>query len=240
MDTHIEKTGKDGLIYVEDDGSFVRVYYRCLDPTFTGTGIEVKWDYHSGRKSGKFNVAAGGEMVRILPVLYVQISSKLTISLPKSKYAQIGGPTTFTLDINRGSGKPDPPKILSVDMINATTCRVRYQWVGGGGQLVGRYNLRYATVKGAYGTHIVNTGSSGTYDIKGLKPNTLYHIQASMTNVEGVSSGWGEYHGVYTSGGVKVFYDGMWRNAVPLVKYNGAWKRAQAYVKKNGAWVKTL
>lgn len=248
METYIKPIGKNLLLYVEDDGSFVRFYIRSLDPYFSLMAMSGSCKYHGGTKKFNFNMPVGGELISIGPMLYIQKSGPVSVTVNVSAgntpsgipTTTIGGSTTFTVDINRGSGKPIPPVVLSLHMISATTCRVRFQWRGSGDAMIKQYDLRWRTSLTAGGTLVSKIGTSGTYDLTGLKPNTIYYISVRAVNKKNEIGDWSQPDaGILTTGGAKIFVGNEWRNAIPYVKVNGAWKRAQAYVKVNGAWKRT-
>lgn len=232
-------TGTACTMFIEDDGSFIRFYIRSTDPNFSKNNIQNTYSFPNGKGTFRFNLAAGGAYTQVGSKLYAQKSGKVSWTLKKTGDAKIGGPTTITYEINR-SGDPLPPKIVAVTpKASATNVRdivINYQWRGGGGENAKQYQLGWSRSRSEKPTTVRNVTMSGSYTWSGFGNELAYYIYARMQNTAGKWSAWSEPYPIIVTGGVRVFWDGEWRWAMPYVKHNGAWKRASAYVKTGGVW----
>ena len=237
-----ENTGTQGVLYIEDTGSYVHLGIRCKDPSFTKSNLSFTWKAPTG--SGTINnwtLPSGGGLIPIRSFA-LGVSGDITFTLKATGTTELGGPTTVTKKVSRSEDTPEPPIITEVIMTSATSARVTWNMRKSltGGSNIKNFDVGYSdTNRVAQGTIISNAASAsnygGTRTITGLKPNTFYYVWVRSKNAKGTSP-WSPAKGILTSGGVMVRYMNEWRNAIPYVKFNGVWKPARAYVKRNGAW----
>ena len=237
-----ENTGTQGVLYIEDTGSYVHLGIRCKDPSYTKSGLTFSWN--SPRDSGtqkNWTLPAGGGLIPIRS-FSLPVSGDISWTLHSTGTTQLGGPKTIKKTISRSESTPHSPHITHIRMISATSMFVYWnvrQSIGGGSD-VKNFDLWYSTTPGGEGgTQITNAYPPNNYEgsctITGLKPNTQDHGWVRSRNANG-NSNWSNVRSILTSGGVMVKYMNEWRNAIPYVKVDGVWKPARAYVKRNDVW----
>ena len=237
-----KNTGKQGVLYIEDTGSYVHLGIRCKDPNYTKTKLSFSWKAPTGSETiNNWTLPSGGGLIPILSFA-LGVSGDITFTLKATGTTELGGPTTVTKKVSRSEDTPEPPIITEVIMTSATSARVTWNMRQSltGGSNNKNFDVGYSeTPWVAQGTIIQNAASAsnygGTRTITGLKPNTFYYVWVRSKNAKGTSP-WSPAKGILTSGGVMVRYMNEWRNAIPYVKFNGVWQPARAYVKRNGAW----
>lgn len=243
LDMTTEKTGTQGVLYIEDTGSYVHLGIRCKDPNYTKTKLSFSWKAPTG--SGTINnwtLPSGGGLIPIRSFA-LGVSGDIAFTLKATGTTELGGPTTVTKKVSRSEDTPEPPIITEVVMTSATSARVTWNMRESltGGSNIKNFDVGYSptawVAKG--GTIIENAATAsnygGTRTITGLKPNTFYYVWVRSKNAKGTSP-WSPAKGILTSGGVMIRYMNEWRNAIPYVKVDGVWKPARAYVKRNDAW----
>ena len=237
-----ENTGTQGVLYIEDTGSYVHLGIRCKDPNYTKTKLSFTWKAPGSSGTIKsWTLPAGGGLIPVRSFA-VGVSGDITFTLKATGTTQLGGPKTVKKNVSRSEDTPEPPIITEVVMTSATSARVTWNMRESltGGSNIKNFDVGYSATKWvAQGTIISNAASAsnygGTRTITGLKPNTFYYFWVRSKNAKG-TSGWSPAKGILTSGGVMVRYMNEWRNAIPYVKVDGIWKPARAYVKRNNAW----
>ena len=237
-----ENTGTQGVLYIEDTGSYVHLGIRCKDPNYTKTKLSFTWKAPGSSGTIKsWTLPPGGGLIPVRSFA-LGVSGDVTFTLKATGTTQLGGPKTVKKQVSRSEDTPEPPIITEVVMMSATSARVSWNMRESltGGSNIKNFDVGYsATNWVAQGTIISNAASAsnygGTRTITGLKPNTFYYFWVRSKNAKG-TSGWSPAKGILTSGGVMVKYMNEWRNAIPYVKVDGVWKPARAYVKRNGSW----
>ena len=243
LDMTTENTGTQGVLYIEDTGSYVHLGIRCKDPNYTKTKLSFTWKAPGSSGTIKsWTLPAGGGLIPVRSFA-VGVSGDITFTLKATGTTQLGGPKTVKKQVSRSEDTPEPPIITEVVMMSATSARVTWNMRESltGGSNIKNFDVGYSptawVAKG--GTIIQNAATAsnygGTRTITGLKPNTFYYFWVRSKNAKG-TSGWSPAKGILTSGGVMVRYMNEWRNAIPYVKHNGIWQPARAYVKRNDAW----
>ena len=243
-------TGTQGIIYIQDTGSYIHLGIRCKDPSFSRNGLKFKYTSPISNGSATYNLKSGGDLQNVRSFA-TPLSGDVEFTLQATGTTQLGGPTTVTKKISRTKGKPNPPEIELIRMASASSAYLYWnvRRTGGSDLRINRFDLGYGTDP-KKPTTIINNASTpqdyaGSRTVTGLSANTLYYffVRAGNTTTpskggkpEGGLSDWSEPRGILTSGGAMVKYQNRWRNAVPYVKVNGAWRGARAYVKKNGSW----
>ena len=242
LDMTTKNTGTQGVLYIEDTGSYVRLGIRCKDPNYTKTKLSFSWKAPTGSETiNNWTLPSGGGLIPIRSFA-LGVSGDISFTLKSTGTTELGGPTTVTKQVSRSEDTPEPPIITEVVMMSATSARVTWNMRSSltGGSNIKNFDVGYSDTNWvAQGTIISNAASAsnygGTRTITGLKPNTFYYFWVRSKNAKGTSN-WSPAKGILTSGGVMVKYMNEWRNAIPYVKHNGIWQPARAYVKRNGAW----
>lgn len=242
LDMTTKNTGTQGVLYIEDTGSYVHLGIRCKDPNYTKTKLSFSWKAPTGSETiNNWTLPSGGGLIPIRSFA-LGVSGDISFTLKSTGTTELGGPTTVTKQVSRSEDTPEPPIITEVVMMSATSARVTWNMRSSltGGSNIKNFDVGYsATNWVAQGTIISNAASAsnygGTRTITGLKPNTFYYFWVRSKNAKGTSP-WSPAKGILTSGGVMIRYMNEWRNAIPYVKHNGIWQPARAYVKRNDAW----
>ena len=242
LDMTTENTGTQGVLYIEDTGSYVHLGIRCKDPNYTKTKLSFTWKAPGSSGTIKsWTLPAGGGLIPVRSFA-VGVSGDITFTLKATGTTELGGPKTVKKQVSRSEGTPEPPIITRVRMLSDTSARVNWDMRPSltGGSNIKNFDLWYSTTPGGeQGTQITNASPpsnyEGSYTITGLKPNTQYYVWVRSRNAMG-NSNWSNVRSILTSGGVMVKYMNEWRNAIPYVKVNGIWRPARAYVKRNDAW----
>lgn len=178
-----KSTGSTGTMMIRDNGSSVSFMINAGNPyTFI---YEMPWGYTvngTTNNSRQSRYEAGAGWVT-LGTWTVNSSQTVTFRL-FSTGTNLGGPTTFSVDIDRVSapGKPSKPTISS---ITGTSMRVKW--------LSGEYNGEPPDLRQLV-RNTSNTRSGGTYytvdgdtTFTGLAPGTGYYYWARTHNSKGYS-----------------------------------------------------
>lgn len=133
---------------------------------------------------------------------------------------------------------PDAPDPVEETLITQTTMHTRFTGNGNGGTAVTQWELGYGTDPN---TPLISVASTGTIDISGLLPGTIYYFWARGLN----SVGWSPYSARTTAktiAGARILVANFmgpgstWTDAVPYVNVAGVWKLARPWAKIAGLW----
>ena len=64
----------------------------------------------------------------------------------------------------------------------------------------------------------------------------IYTDEQSVINMTTVDNGIVDLYAVWQPSGMRVKYNGEWKDGQVFVKHNGEWKAGQVYAKDNGTW----
>lgn len=225
-----DAAGQAGVIAGNDVKFFVR---SGLTATWVGTpgfGTSV---YANGGWIGLSNLANYSNSTdwREVGTIHVTTSQTITFHINASGTQGFGGPTDFPLWISRASPPPAPTP-LGADQIKHQKFRYRFSGNGDGGAPVLEWQIGYG-----YNANSPQwtASSSGTSEVGTFIPGSIVYIWSRGRN----AAGWGPWSArttVQLKRGIKIKWQGAWKDAIPYVKVAGLWMPVELFVKIAGIW----
>jgi hypothetical protein len=182
---YTQNTGGTGTMMIRDTGSSIEFWLKAGSSTFNH---QLPWAYVvNGVASGwqSFDFQSGGNWQQ-LGSWGVSSTQTVTFKLGNTGTGGLGGPTDFSVNINRATN-PGPPSLAGPYNVGANSCDVAITAGANNGANIDAYQV-------AYGTDPNNaqyfTGNTGWWtSIGGLAPGTTYYFWAQEHNSAGWS-GW--------------------------------------------------
>lgn len=225
-----DASGQAGVIAGNDVKFFVR---SGLTATFVGTpgfGTSV---YANGGWITLNNVSnySNSTAWREVGTVRITTSQTITFHINASSTQGFGGPTDFPLFISRAS-PPQAPTPLDADEIKHQSFRYRFTSNGNGGAPVLEKQIGYG-----YNTSTPQwtMSSSGTSELGPFIPGSVVYAWSRERN----SAGWGPWSArttVQLKRGVKVNWQGVYKDAVPYINDFDVWKPFELFVNDSGDW----
>lgn len=231
MVDHTKSTGGDGTMLIRDSGGYVELWLRAGSQTFN---YDLPWAYTiNGSSSGwkQFRFEPGGDYQR-LGRAKVSYSQTVTFKIGDSGTAGLGGPTTFSVSINR-SKKPNAPYGLEVHDVTSTGMRVTFIDGANNGDSIDARQIGVSTSPTGSKKTIASDGNT---NFGSLTPGTTYYIWARTHNSVGWSIWSTTARSATTLSVVRVRVGGVWETATPYVKVSGVWKLARPWSRVAGVW----
>jgi hypothetical protein len=187
MTDYTKATGSSGTMMIRDVGNgWVEFWLKAGSSTFNH---QLPWAYtaptgFSGWMTKDF--VSGGAW-QLLGSVFVSTSGNVTFHLGSSGTSGLGGPTDFTVFMQRAT-VPPAPTMNSATTQSSSVIRVIFSGNGDGGSPILEWRIGYGSdPNGAQ----FFTGSSGTTDIGGLASGVTYYFWAQGRN----ALGWGAWSG---------------------------------------------
>lgn len=188
MTDYTRATGSSGTMMIRDTGSYVEFWIKAGSSTFmhempwrvTANGATSGWQY--------FDFSSGGSWQRVWRG-NISYDQTVTFYLGDTGTSGLGGPTTFSVFINR-SGPPSPPSGPRFSNINATYVDVSFTDGSNNGLPIDSRQIGYGTSSPT--TIVSSDGSTRVYN---LKKGASYYFWARTHNAKGWSA-WGPRNGV--------------------------------------------
>jgi hypothetical protein len=230
MTDHKKDTGATGTMMIRDSGGYVEFWLQAGSQTFNH---DLPWAYVVNGNSSSwrsFDFHSGGDWQKLYRVK-VSTSQTVTFKLGDTGTSGLGGPTTFSVKIDRTS-KPSAPS--SVKLTNATSSSVLATFTDGAsnGDAIDSRQIGYGT---SSTTPQKTVSSDKSTTITGLTPGATYYFWARTHNSEGWSS-WSAKSSLTLGAVVRVKITGRWKPAVCYYKDNGIWKVVVPWIKTGGVW----
>ena len=183
MTDYTKATGSSGTMMIRDVGNgWVEFWLKAGSSTFNH---QLKWGYTAnGAFSGwlTYDFVSGGNWQHLGSV-FVSTSQNVTFHLGSSGTSGLGGPTDFTVFMQRATVPPAPTMFSAVTQ-SSSVIRVNFGSNGDGGSAVLEWQIGYGTDP-SYPMWYV--GSNGLTDVGGLVTGTTYYFWARGRN----AIGWG-------------------------------------------------
>lgn len=183
MVDYTKSTGSSGTMRIRDTGTIVEYWINAGNSsTFNH---DMSWGFTINgvtNNSKKFDYKAGSGW-EYLGGWDVNTSQTVTFRLYDTGTSGLGGPTTFSVAIDR----VEPPGVPSKPVISAITGNsMRVQWQSGtyGGEPPNLRQLARNTVNSIGGVY---TSVDGDTVVTGLSPNTTYYFWGRTRNSAGYS-----------------------------------------------------
>lgn len=183
MTDYTKATGNSATMMIRDTGFTVEFWINANNGTTWNAALP--WSMVvNGVNSGNlyFNYQPGAGWRRLTEQV-VTTSQNVTFKLGASGTSGFGGPTTFTQFINR-QNVPPAPSYPQITNITGTSIHIVFNSQGDGGSPILEWRVGYGTSPSGPQYYWPSTGTS---DITGLTPGTIWYFWAQGRN----ANGWG-------------------------------------------------
>jgi hypothetical protein len=193
---HTKVSGKTGLMMIRDLGYKIEFWFKAGYSNDYWYGMPFNWTANGTTTSVKINYPTGAAW-KFVGYVNVSVSQNVTFRLTDSSGTQgMGGPTTFTVWINRVR-PPDPPGTPALYNFTATSIYVWFADAWDGGAPIDARELAYG-LDPYNGQHFIGVG--GPLTVTGLIPNSTYYFWVRTHNW----SGWSAWSGRAVGNTIKV------------------------------------
>lgn len=186
MTDYKKSTGNSGTMMIRDNGSTVSFMINSNNSsTFAH---QLPWGYTvngTTNNSRESDYGAGDGWVT-LGSWTVSTDQTVTFRLFDTGTSGFGGPTTFSVSIDRASA-PATPTINSITEVTGTSMRVKWTAGSNNGASIDTYQVAHNTSNTTSGSTINNVDTDTVFT--GLKNGTTYYWWARTHNAKGYS-GW--------------------------------------------------
>lgn len=225
--------GNAGTLRITDDGSTVRFYVLCSDPS-TSTGGYSWYGTVNGVGVGGTVSLPSGFGSRLLGAWSVGSSQTVGLGQNDTGTWGLGGGATVYASIFRATVPPSPTP-YSPDQATPTSLRFRFQSRGDGGSPVTSWAYQYSTTANFSSGNSAVIASTGTSIVTGLNPATTYYFRARGQNAKGVGP-WSAAMAGTTESGAYASINGAWV-PVPFFVSNGTtWTGVAPQVSDGTEW----
>lgn len=176
-----KKTGTSGYLIIEDNGTVVTFKLRNESgPTFM-SGKSWSGKVNGVNVGGTFSIS--GVQTITLGSWTVSSAQTVTLSIGATGTSGMGGPTSFSVGINRATVPPAPSN-LAPSAVTTTSITQKFQSNGTGGSPIIEWNAQ-RSLNAAFTSGVVQVDSTGTTVWTGLTPGTTYYFRARGVNAKG-------------------------------------------------------
>lgn len=176
-------TGNGGVMRIKDTGSTVYFYIKAGSTQTWFGSCTYSWTMNgSGSSTFSYSTGAAWKLIRS-----ANVTSNQTVmfAIGASGTSGIGGPTSFSVYINRATVPPAPTPV-TFSSITKTSVYTTFHNQGNGGATVTQWQLGWGTNSSSVQNY---TTSDGTQSITGLASGVRYYFWARGYN----SQGWGAW-----------------------------------------------
>lgn len=186
MTDYHKDTGSSGDMMIRDTGSVIEFWLNSHNgSTFNH---DLPWGYTINgvtNNSRQSDYSAGDGWVKF-GSWTVSTDQTVTFRIFDTNTSGFGGPTTFSVAINRASA-PNPPSQPVLSAITATSMNVVFSDGSNNGAAIDSRQIGYSST--AYVSDGTIVASDGSTVITGLVPKKAYNVWARTHNAKGYS-GW--------------------------------------------------
>lgn len=186
MTDYTKATGT-GDMMIRDTGSTVYFYIRAgSSSTWVGSAT-YSWTMN-GSGSGTWGYDDGGAY-KLIRSAVVSTDQTVTFAIGSTGTSGLGGPTSFSVFINRSS-VPNAPSIPTISSLTSTSWINSFTDGANNGATITSRQLGWSGASGSnYPDNLVT--SDGSTQFNGFSPGTYYYVWARTYN----SQGWGPWSG---------------------------------------------
>jgi hypothetical protein len=234
VDYH-KSTGNSGTMRIRDTGSVVEFWITSGNSsTFAN---DMPWAYvvngvSSSWREFRYEAGAGYEK---LGNWNVSTTQTVTFKLGDTDTSGLGGPTNFSVSINRAT-VPQAPDPVTFSSVASTSLVASFTDNGNGGAAINARQIGYNKSNTITTATIIS--SDGSTSITGLAPGTLYYFWSRVRNARGWSN-WSAVRSVTLVAAVYIKVGATWSRAIPYVRVGGVWKIARPWGRIAGIWKET-
>lgn len=185
MTDYTKATGSTGTMMIRDTGSTVEFWLKAGSATFD---YEMPWRYYvNGAWSSyrNFRFESGGSYQKLGSVS-VTTDQTVGFGIGDTGTAGLGGPTSFTISVDRTSAPPTPPPWV-IEVIEDTSVRGDTDGYGTGGLTIDAIQVRYDDSSSASSPLYYNVNGTGYGWVTGLARGKTYYFWVRTHNAKGWS-----------------------------------------------------
>lgn len=177
-----KSTGSSGTMMIRDTGSTVEFWLKAAAGTWAAD-LPYSWTVNGSSGSDEFNFSSSGAWQK-LRGFSVTSDQTVTFKIGDSNTSGIGGPTTFTHDIERSSA-PSAPGAPKFTNLTNTSVDVSFTDGSNGGDAIDSRQLGWSS---GVSNVVANTVSSdGSTHFAGFVPGQTISVWARTHNSKGYS-----------------------------------------------------
>ena len=187
MTDYFKDTGSTGQMLIRDNGTTVTFYINSGNSS--SFNHQLPWGYivngaNVGSLEADYSAGMGWLLLRSFTVT---TSQTVTFKLGDTGTGGMGGPTNFSVAINRVQ-KPNPPSAVTATAVGSTAINVKFTYGAANGDAVDSGQIAYSQNSNFSPATII--GANGSASITGLVRGARYYFKARNTNSAGTSD-WG-------------------------------------------------
>lgn len=185
MTDYTHATGSSGTMMIRDTGTTVEFWLKAGSATFNHA---LSWGYYvNGAWSTyrNFDFKSGGAYQK-LGAVSVSTDQTVGFRIAASGTSGLGGPTTFTVSIDRTTVPPAPTAPVLAN-VTGTTMVADTDNRGNGGLPILQYQIGYSTSSSG-ASSFITASSSGVANLTGLAKGTTYYVWGRVRNAKGWSA----------------------------------------------------
>jgi hypothetical protein len=184
MTDYHKDTGSSGTMMIRDTGSTVEFWLTSGSATFDH---EMPWGYYvNGAWSSYRDFDFIGGAYRKLGSVSVTTDQTVGFRIGATGTSGLGGPTTFTISVDRTSAPPTPPP-WTIEVIEDTKVRGDTDGYGTGGLAIDAIQVRYDDSSSAASPSYYNVNGTGYGWVEGLARGKTYYFWVRTHNAKGWS-----------------------------------------------------
>lgn len=185
MTDYTKDTGSTGTMLIRVTSTTVEFWLKAGSATYN---YDLPWHYYvngvtSGTKYFSFQPSGSYQKLGSWTVSYDQT---VTFYLGDSNTSGLGGPTTFSVYVDRTDAPPKPPP-WTIEVIEDTSVRGDVDGAPSGGLAIDEYQVRYDESSTAASPAYYTPNSDGYGWIYGLVSGRLYYFWVRTHNAKGWS-----------------------------------------------------